>query len=144
MESIIKEVVLKDGSIGNLEFKLYGKRVKYINIGLFDNDGFALAEISSLIRVEVDKRYIFIKELQVGRNCSNKGYGSIVLNALREVKEIFKIEDKLEYICGDLTKFDVDNDKEKLVRFYEKNSYTVTFYDEPIHEFIVGEVKLNL
>lgn len=141
MSKQIKETILYNGIKGKLEIIV--RENETIDIVLKDIKNFELGTLYGIIHVneKTKEKYLYIQDIHISKSNINKGYGSILLNSLLD--DIYHKNESLKYIYGTLSKIDMDSHKERLVRFYEKNGYTVNIYDKPKCEIILGEIILR-
>jgi hypothetical protein len=142
MKKITKEIVLgKTDQIVTAETNIHGKSITiYVK-----NKRKKLAWLNAQIREDIDtkEKYIYIQDIQMIPDFINIGLGTVLLKTLTEDVASLPLY-SIKYINGKLSRVDMDH-KDRLIRFYEKNSYNILFYDNIEEDtIIVGEVTYNI
>lgn len=141
-----RKVTLKDDTEAEVIINIIGKNGG-IDLLLHDLKHRQLGCLYSQSKVNKEGDwYLYLQDIHT--SSINKGYGSILLSILLEEIKNNKEFENIKYIYGGLSSIDMDDHKDRLIHFYQKNNYTIKLYDKPSvknHDGIsYGEIKLEI
>lgn len=141
-----RKVTLKDDTEAEVIINIIGKNGG-IDLLLHDLKHRQLGCLYSQSKVNKEGDwYLYLQDIHI--SSINKGYGSILLSILLEEIKNNKEFENIKYIYGGLSSIDMNDHKDRLIHFYQKNDYTIKLYDKPSvknHDGIsYGEIKLEI
>ena len=124
------------------KYVLHIREDKSLDIELLDYDKKYLGSINTIMARNKDDesiKCIYIEDVRVSH--INQGDGTLLLQRLIKYCE----ENYIDFIYGNLSKFDYEDHQERLVHFYVKNGFEVIIFPKISNNGIdVGQIKYNV
>lgn len=143
MDLRFKEIIVENnGSDIINQFVLHIRADKSLDIELLDKHGKYLGCINTMrIRNKDDESIecIYIEDIRISH--INQGHGTELLQRLiKHCKD-----NHIDFIYGNLSKFDYEDHQERLVKFYIKNGFEVLIFPKISNNGIdVGQIKYDV
>ena len=137
-----KEIIIEKDSIKNLQYVLHIRDDKSLDIELLDFNKKYFGSINTIIARNKDDesiKCIYIEDVRT--SYINQGNGTLLLQRLIKYCK----ENDIDFIYGNLSRFDYEDHQERLIHFYIKNGFEVLIFPKISNNGIdVGQIKYNV
>ena len=137
-----KEIIIEKDSIKNRQYVLHIRDDKSLDIELLDFNKKYFGSINTIIARNKDDesiKCIYIEDVRT--SYINQGNGTLLLQRLIKYCK----ENDIDFIYGNLSRFDYEDHQERLIHFYIKNGFEVLIFPKISNNGIdVGQIKYNV